>query len=173
MRQQAARAEADLRSGQFEATIDYGNNTRSTVRVRFDYGDGQRARRLHIATTAENAGGSRATEYLLIGDRSWQRQGAGGWAPANLQDGMWEQVQVLLPRVGAAGDVALVDAAGADGAVLRWHDAASNADSTLEIDLATGTPRQLRQAQRANRVVLAVAYREWNSPVDIAAPGGQ
>lgn len=160
MRQQAARAEADLRSGQFEATIDYGNNTRSTVRVRFDYGDGQRARRLHIATTAENAGGSRATEYLLIGDRSWQRQGAGGWAPANLQDGMWEQVQVLLPRVGAAGDVALVDAA-------------SNADSTLEVDLATGTPRQLRQAQRANRVVLAVAYREWNSPVDIAAPGGQ
>jgi hypothetical protein len=166
MRRHVAVAEGGLRAGQFEATIDDGG-ARSSVQVRFARADDQHPARLHITTTATDGRGA-PVELVLIGDRSWQRQPDGRWISVAAQGGEWEQVDALLPRVAAAPDPATEDRGAVT--ILRWYDAGRNADVTLEVETATGTPRQLQQVTRGSGPTIRVAYTGWNRPVDIAPP---
>lgn len=166
--QQVADAEATLRTGQFEVLVNYGSTNRSSVQVRFDFGDRTRAPRLHLVTTYHAATASQIAEYIVIGDRVWQRQPNGQWVATANQDGFWEQVQAYLPQVRSSSNV-VVDSSG-NTMVLNWYDAGRNADLTLDIDPNTGVPRQLRQVTRATDLTLKVTYAGWNTPVDIVAP---
>ena len=161
-------AEAALRSGEFDATIEYGDGSRSVVRVRFDLGNGQQPRRLHIASTSQSTTGSTVFEQIAIGEQTWQRQADGSWTPAPTQDGMWEQIQAYLPNSRTIANATLTG----DGRVasVSYRDEALNADTILTVDPATGTPLQLRQQIAAGGPAIAVVYHAWNVPVAIQAP---
>jgi hypothetical protein len=166
LREQAARAEAALRTGELEATIEYGNGARAALVLRFDLRD-ERAPRLHLTTSGGEAG-AQPLEVVLIGDRAWQRQPGGHWAPTAAREGLLDQLQALLPHAASAANAEAVPAA--DGAALRWDDAARNAEVTLQVDPAAGVPRQLRLVGRPSGARVTVIYRGWNTPVDIAPP---
>ncbi|MGH2354202.1 MAG: hypothetical protein ACRDJN_21565, partial [Chloroflexota bacterium] len=166
--QRVAAAEAALRSGQIEATIGYGEATQSSALVVFDLGDDARVPRLHITTTYAGAAGARTTERITVGDRTWERQSGGPWVAAPTRESVWHQVQVYLPRIDSAPSVDT--ASGPEGTVLRWYIPGYNAEMTLQVDPATGVPRQLRQVTRSTGSVLAVTYSGWNLPVEIAPP---
>jgi hypothetical protein len=164
-----AAAEATLRTGELEATIDYGGGSRAAARVRFDLGDAQHVPRLHMITTYQSATGRQTSERITIGDQSWQRQPDGQWMTVVEQEGAWGQVQNFLPH---AAPVTNAEIASHDPTILYWYDSGLDADITLRIDPSTGAPHELRQVPRHRGVGLSVTYSGWNNPVDIAPPVG-
>jgi hypothetical protein len=167
---QVADAEAALRSGHFEATLDYGGGSRSSAAVRFDLGDEQQMPRLHLTTTYEGAEEVQTTERITIGDTTWERQLDGSWTRVAAQTVVWDQVQPFLPHAAAAANPRLEQ--DGDRAVLHWEDAGRNADVTLVVDPATGMPRELRRVTRETGEVLTVTYTGWNTQVEITPPEG-
>jgi hypothetical protein len=168
--QQVAAAEAALRTGQLEATIDYGNGTRSAAQVRFDLGDTGRVPRLHIITTYQSATGTQTLERITIGDKAWQRQPNGPWTAIAEQEGAWGQVQTFLPHAASVSNPESVS--GTNPVVLRWYGADRDTEVTLSVDPATGVPRELRQVGRTTGQVLTVTYSGWNTAVEITPPQG-
>ena len=166
--QQVAAAEAALRTGQFEAAIDYGNQNRSSAHLRFDLGDDRRAPRLHIVSQYQSASSAHIIERITIGDRSWQREIDGRWTARPAAEGVWDQVVPFLPHAGSVTSAAI--AGSGNPLVLRWYDAGRDADITLVVDLASGIPLELRQTSRTTGLVLSVNYRGWNTPVEITPP---
>jgi hypothetical protein len=161
-------AEAALRSGEFDATIEYAGGSRSVVRVRFDFGSGQEPRRLHIASTSQSATGSATFEQIAIGEQAWQRQADGSWALAPTQDGMWDQIQAYLPNSRAIANATL--ALEGKEATLSYRIAAGRAEAVLIADPTTGTPLRLRQQSADDGTTITVVYRGWNVPTSIEAP---
>lgn len=168
MRQQVVGAQGALRTGQFAATIDYGNGTQVSAEVRFDLGDERHAPGLHLITTYQGLSSTRTWESITIGDRSWQRQSGGHWTATPAQGKVRNQVQVFLSHADAAPTPA-IDRSG-DVTVLHWYDADRDTDVTLQVDPLTGTPQQLHQLTRATGLVLAVTYHGWNTAVQISPP---
>jgi uncharacterized protein len=164
---QIAEAEAALRMGQLEATITYGSGQSSAAQVRFDLGDEQRVPRFQITTSYTSTDGVQSTERITIGDQAWERQQDGQWTVLSARESALKQLQVFLPRTDSISDSTNVTVEGMY--VLRWYDAARDADVTLRVDTA-GIPQQLRRVSRANGLVLTVTYSGWNSEVDIAPP---
>jgi hypothetical protein len=167
--QRVATAEAALRTGQFEATIDYGGGNRAAARVRFDLGDVQHVPRLHMITTYQSATSSQTSERITIGDQSWQSQPDGQWMTMVEQEGAWGQVQNFLPHAALVANAEIVSH---DPTILHWYDSGRDADITLQIDSSTGAPYELRQVPRHKGASLSVTYSGWNKPVDIAPPVG-
>lgn len=167
---QVAAAEAALRTGQLEGTIDYGNGTRSSAQVRFDLGADGGVPRLHIVTTYQSASGTQTVERITIGDKAWQRQPGGEWTTIAEQEGAWGQVQTFLPHAASITSAETDSSTGP--ALLHWYDAVHDADMTLQVDLATGVPRELRQVTRGTGLALTVIYSGWNTPVEINPPAG-
>ncbi len=163
-----AAVEVQLQSGQFEATLDYGNGTRSSSRSSFDLGDGRREPRIHITTIYTNADTIQNVEQILIGERAWIRQADGAWVPMAEQEGMWGQLQSYLPHVLSASDNQITS--DENGLVLRWFDRFADAYVTLEVNPSTGTPRQLQRVSRTSGQALTVVYTSWNTPVEITPP---
>lgn len=168
---EVAAAEVKLQSGQFDAVLDYGNGVRSASHASFDLGDGQREPRIHLTTTYTNADTIQNSEQILIGERAWHREANGRWVPLAEQEGMWGQLQSFLPHVLAATNPEITR--GEQAMTLRWYDARDDADVTLEVDPATGTPRRLQRTNRTNSQTLTVIYSGWNTPVEIEAPSEQ
>jgi hypothetical protein len=161
-------AEGALRSGQFEAVLDYGNGVRTTATVAFDYGDVTHPQRLHIKTVYTSPTGSQTSERIIVGDRAWDRQPDGRWVATPEQEGVWGRLQPFLPQADQAPTPNLRNEAG--GASLHWTTAGQ--DITVLLDLASGIPRELRQANQATGAMLVVTYRGWNTQVDITPPAG-
>jgi hypothetical protein len=166
-----AAVEVRLQSGQFEATLNYGNGTRSSSRSSFDLGDGRREPRIHITTIYTNADTIQNVEQILIGERAWLRQADGGWVLMAEQEGMWGQLQSYMPHVLSASDSQITS--DENGLVLRWFDRFADAYVTLEVNPTTGTPRRLQRVSRISGQALTVVYTSWNTPVEITAPPEQ
>ncbi len=167
---QVAEAEETLRTGQFEAAIDYGNGNRSSARMRFDFGDAQQSPRVHITTTYESAEGTQTVERITVGATTWERQPDGSWTTVSAQAVVWDQVQMFLPHAAAASDAEIVR--GANTVELHWDDAGRDAEVTLLVDPDTGTPQEMRRLSRATGLALTVTYSGWNTPVEIRPPDG-
>jgi membrane protease YdiL (CAAX protease family) len=163
-----AAAEATLQTGQFEATIDYGNGNRSSARVRFDLGNQQRVPRFQITSMYTGTAGIQTTERITIGDQSWQRELDGDWSARPASEAVLDQVRVFLPH---ADSIANPEGDGSlQPAVLSWYDAGGDVDVTVVADRASGVPRELRQVARTTNTVLTVTYFAWNTPVEITPP---
>ncbi|MFN8458077.1 MAG: hypothetical protein U0401_26070 [Anaerolineae bacterium] len=177
-RQQIAKAEAGLRSGQFEAVLDFGDGTRSTARVLFDLGSAEDTPRFHLVSTYQNSATSAQTyERITIGKQTWDRQADNSWIESLAQAGVREQVQDFLPQVGLVAAPQLKNTLSRP--ILRWRDAGAGTDVILHFDPTTGTPQQLRQLTLATKATLTINYVSWNAksieikspltPIDLAA----
>jgi hypothetical protein len=161
-------AEKGLRTGRFEATIDYGGGHQATVQIRFDLGDTQAPPRLHIVSTFHAGTGSQTSEHVAIGAQTWQKTPDGRWEAASTGEGVWERVGFYLPN---AHTITRATASGSgDHTALHYHDTVLSAEAHLTVDRATGRPLQLRREVRSTGVVTTVDYREWNTAVVIAPP---
>ena len=163
--QRVVKAEAELRTGEFEILAEYGPGSRSLTKVRFDLGDAQHPPRLHSIITYHGVTGSRIVERIMIGDQSWQRGADGRWTAVPTGGSMQEQVHAFLPGAGVVAD--LVPESTGTTVVLHWYDSSRDADVTLSVDPATGLPRQVRRVLRATGLVVTVTYSAWNTPADI------
>jgi len=162
-----AAAEAALRSGQFEALIDYNAQSHSTALVRFDLGDDRQAPRFQITSVYTGTGGAQTVERIAIGERAWNRQ-ARGWLVGPAREGIADQIRVFLPQAQPVAQVEVVHTG--DATTLRWYDQSRDADVTLVVDTASAVPRQLRTVARASGTVFVVIYRAWNVAVEIRPP---
>lgn len=162
---QVTAAESALHTGEFTATLDYGDGVRSSTHMRFDRGDGHRAPRFSITSIYEGSGEKQTIERITIGGQSWQRQPDGRWASRPAREGMEDLLNVLLPRADTITNAEAVREA--DRVMLRWHNASQNTDTTLVVDPTTGIPRELHQLTRTTGEVLTVTYGGWNTPVEI------
>jgi hypothetical protein len=164
-----AAAEAALRTGQFDVSMDSGGGSRSTSRVWFDLGDSSHDSRFRIVTAYEGrVPAGAALERVLVGNRAWQRGPNGKWALVPGQEAAREQLQAYLPHATAAPDPRIGSAG--ESSTLTWYDAPRNIDVTLQVDPATGVPRQMKQVTRKTGSTLIVNYTGWNTPVEIVPP---
>lgn len=168
VRQQVGSAVAALRTGQLEATIDYGNGPRAIVQVRFDSGVTEPGPRLLLNTFYRGITGGQEFERLTIGSLAWERRPSEDWVPAASRDGVWEQVLAYLPQLDTA--VGMTASLAGDTIELRYYDPERDADTILVIDRISGTPRAMRQEIRASGIVIQVAYQGWNTSVRIPPP---
>jgi hypothetical protein len=167
---QIVAAEAGLHTGQFEASIDNGDGTGSSARVRFDLGHTTGVPRFHITSTYTGTKGAQTVERITIGDQSWERQPGGRWAARPAHEGVVDQVVVFLPRAESIVDAEITSKSGMN--VLRWYDAGRDVEVTLVVDPVTGVPRELRQVVGANGMILTVTYSGWNTALEITPPEG-
>ena len=166
---QLQRAESQLRSGELDAAIDYADGNSSVVKLRFDLGDQQgpsrTAPRLQTVATYHSADADRTVERVTWADRSWQRQEDQPWTPLTEKEGVWGQLQPYLPHAAAVANPTASEAG--EAMELRWFEPARSADVGVQMDPTTGIPRSLRRVPRGGGPVFTVAYRGWNTPVDI------
>jgi hypothetical protein len=166
-------AQPELRTGQIEAALDDQSGDRMSIHIRFDLGDQQHAPRLQSTSTYTSAAGIRADEWILIGERAWQRQIGGGWTASPRKKDILEQIRAFLPPLTTAQNLVLEDSDDESTTTLYWYDADTNAAITLQLDAATGTPRTLRMATHGSGALLVVTYRSWNTPVEIDMPAAE
>jgi uncharacterized membrane protein len=164
----AQSAEADLRTGELEAAIDYGDGTRSTVRIRFDLGDQRVSPRLHSVSIFQGRTGTQTVEQIAIGNLTWRKQGSGPWQVAASQEGLWEQFRGYLPHTTSATMATVAQEA--DGTTLRYVDSSASGNAQLVLDPTSGRPFALRRTIPANGLALIVTYAGLNTPITIAPP---
>jgi hypothetical protein len=168
LRRRAADAEATLRSGIFEAIVDYGGGARAEATLRFDLGDAQRSPRLHLMTTYRGMVGSRAIEQVTFGRQAWRRRDGGQWEAMPAPAAVYDDVLAYLPHL-AIADAVRARPGGAGRVELTWRDPIREAEVTLAVDGATGAPLALSQAAGGGPAQ-TVTYRAWNAPVEIEPP---
>jgi hypothetical protein len=167
---QVIQAEAALRTGEFEATMDYGAGAGSAAKLSFDLGGQDQLPRLHMTSIYKSATGTQTVELITIGDQSWQRRAEEPWAAVTEQQGVWEQVQAFLIRAASIEPPEMIS--GTNPVELRWYKADTDTDVTLIVDPSTGVPSQLQQVSRKRGETTVVTYQSWNTPVEITAPAG-
>jgi len=164
-----ASAEAALRTGQFDATIDSPGGSRTTAQVWFDVGDLEHPSRFHIKTTYKGSSPTpTVVERILIGNRAWQREQSGKWTAIPEQEGALGQLPAYLPRIASAPGPGVETSD--DVTTINWYDEARDVEVTLQVDTSTGVPRQMQQVTRKNGSKLVVVYTGWNTPVEIVPP---
>lgn len=164
----AVQTEAGLKSGEFEVTIDYSDGNRSSVIMRFDLGDAQRLRHIHLASSARGPAGAQTFELLVVGNQAWQRQASGRWVRGSSVDGIGEQMRAYLPNLAAATGVT---AEYSDNVTaLRWYEPSRMADMLLRVDSTTGGFLTFEETSRNNGTRVRVVYRDWNKPVPLPSP---
>lgn len=161
---QVRTAQADVRRGTVETTVDYGGGITAVSTATFDRGDGQQPPRLLLSTTYKGATGSRIVRRLTIGSQTWQR-GDATWVRQATADDIQAQVAEVLPQLGA--NTIAVTFMPARVATLRWYEATRDADVALQVDAATGVPQEERRTIRSGGPTLVVRYVNWDGPVDI------
>jgi len=166
--QQAREREASLRSGELEATTDYGNGTRSVVQMRFDLGDSGHPQGLYSVSTYVGNTGTRRTERIILGDRGWERAQGGMWSPLATVGSVRDEVMPFLPRLNPVQIPTTTDVQ--TGAELNWSDTPQGLFKSLQIDPRTGIPQRLRAVAMGNQVTTTVTYLGWNTPVAIDSP---
>ena len=168
--QQVAAVMDALQRGQIDATIQYPQETgaRSQAQLRFEFGKTAADQRLQIVTTYQSDEGPQTSEQIMIGDTTWSRQSTGEWTKAAAQTTIHHQVQPYLPDVSSVTNPTVIS--NSNTVVLRWYDAARDAEVTLTVDPTTGMPQQMRQLTRATGSVLTVNYSGWDEAVDITSP---
>lgn len=160
--------EASLRSGIFDAVVDYSDGTQATAHFIFDMGDATLPPSLYSKTVYNSAQGTQVLERISIGEQAWERRGDGEWAAAQELEGVWGRIQPYLPQAANAVRPEFVEAEG--GPTLHWSDAAR--DVTVLLDLESGIPREERVLSEPSGSTLVVTYQGWNIPVEISAPVG-
>jgi hypothetical protein len=160
----------NLKSGQIETAMSLDGKAQSTSRLEFDLGDGSRPARMHMSSVYSGANGPQTAERIVVGDRSWERQGNGPWRAGQAGTSVWHQVHTFLPRSEPLPDAEVQ--ASADGATLRWQEPGYGADVTLLVDTASAQPRTMERLSGATGGLLQVTYQGWNTPVEIAPPAG-
>lgn len=158
--------EEGLRSGSFEALLEIGGVRQSATRLLVDRGNQLEPGRLQIMTVVP--GGEQSREQIAIGGQWWERTGTGPWQVRRSTEEIQAYLHSYLPNLASATQIEVERAVAT--ATLRWYDTSQDADVVLTIDLATGTPRQLRRATRTTQTLLTVTYLNWNEPVVIRAP---
>jgi hypothetical protein len=170
--QRVRTALADLRTGELQATSDYGDGTQAVVTMQFRLPDTNSPNRpqpaVYSQTTYTSPHGSQRTEHLSVGEQSWERDSADEpWRPVPEQEGAYAQVAAFLPQLPAPEDPTLVP--DQPGSELRWLDRARDADVTLRVGEG-GVPELFRRTARNGTAVLTVTYSQWNTPVSIPDP---
>ncbi|MEO7910306.1 MAG: hypothetical protein ABIV47_11715 [Roseiflexaceae bacterium] len=166
--QQVRATMAGQRSGQIEASIDYGNGNRSLASVVFDLGTDLIPSRFAITTTYESAAGRQTAQRTTIGERTWQRQADAAWSAQQAEESASGELQAFLPAFDSIKNPELGE--DQEGLLaLQWL-ATNGADTTLLIDSDTNIPRQMRQLDRDTGTLFTVMYGGWNAPVEINPP---
>lgn len=163
-------AEETLRSGEIEATIDYGNDTRTSSRVEFDLGGPDQPPSIHITVTYESPTSSRSMEYIMIGTDSWEREGNGQWTVSPPHEAVWGQIQTYLPRAATTSQPA--ETGDTESGEIRWYDPVRDEDVVVSINQQMNVPFGMFRTSRATGTTLAVTYAGWNTVVDITPPDG-
>lgn len=166
--QQLIAAETSLRSGELEAVIDYGNDSRSVAQVRFDLGTAQILPRLDFKTAYQGSSSTQTIEEITIGDHAWERHGEQSWTSVPAREGMWDQIRFFLP--GAEYGSTPSYGKQPDQTELRWYDATRDADVRVIVDPKTAVPLVLERQTRGTGLTLTVTYKGWNTPVEILPP---
>jgi hypothetical protein len=166
--QRVANAEAALRSGEFQSSLQYSSGTRSLSSIIFDLGDASHPPRLHLATSYQSGNQIQTIERIAIGERGWQRKADGTWTEIAETEGAWGQIQAFLPHAASASNAEIVQPG--SPTILHWYDPNRSTDITLKVDPITGTPQELRQLMRTTNSILVVGFNGWNTPVEIAPP---
>jgi hypothetical protein len=170
--QRVATAEEHLRSGEFDVMGEIGPNARSSARVRFTYGDEQRAPTAHITTTyGSSTADTQSTEYLQVGGQAWERRDGQDWTSVSLEAGPEHHLASYLPHIETAADPTTTITG--DRATLSWYDTARDTDVMLVVDAVTGTPLEMRRVGRSTGLIVTVAYRGWNTSVVVTPPDNQ
>ncbi len=165
---QLAQAEAELRSGVFQATITPAKGTATETSIRFDLGSPSRVPVMELTTTSEGDGGQETVKTIRIGSRAWVQQGNSDWQLRASRESVADQVQAFLPQAEAA--VAPVSISDTDTLQLRWQDVTGNSTVVVEVDRDTGVPQSMRRENTATGEVLMVVYEGWNAPVEVLPP---
>jgi ABC-type multidrug transport system fused ATPase/permease subunit len=160
-----AQFESEAKSGEFDASLDLGAGSRSTVSVRFDLND---VLRLHVVTIYTGTTSTQTTEQITVGDRQWRRQKGGSWTEMPTGEDIWHTIRPLFPQAASASNVTTI--IGSSYNTLRWYDVRRAGDITLVVDQATGAPRELLISPRSTGTTLLVTYRKWNTPLEIVPP---
>jgi hypothetical protein len=160
-------AEEQVQSGHLEATVESEHANDSSSSITFDLGGATRSPRMHFVSSYRSEAGQRITELIMIGDTSWERIDGREWVEVAAREGVWGQVQGFLPGVAAFAETGQIRV---EDNRLTWSDTVRDIDVTLQVDVATGVPQQLRRASRSTNSVVTVTYSGWNAPVDIQAP---
>lgn len=171
IRQKLGEAESTLRTGEFEAQIDFSNGDNALTALRFNLNGGPEQARYYIKTASRNGDNQTVVEQLFIGPRIWQRQAESEWVEVTAPGATINHLSAFLPDLRSLPPFEV--AADAELMALRWFDSAGDTDVTLLIDPATITPRELRRVHRQSGMTITVRYIGWNTPADITVPGGQ
>jgi hypothetical protein len=171
IRQKLGEIESTLRTGEFEAQINFSNGENALTAFRFDLSEGQEQARYHIKTTNRSGDNQTIVEQLFIGPRIWQRQAESEWVEVSAPGAAISHLPAFLPDMHTLP--AFEVAADAELMALRWYDSAGDSDVTLLLDPATSTPRELRRVHRQGGMTITVRYIGWNTPVAITVPGGR
>ena len=170
-RGQLDRVMTTLQTGQFDMVIAYANGTSVTEHLSFDLGQPGQESRWQSSTRYRGITGIRANEQLVAGTRSWARQADGPWAPAPVPVDLRARIGTLLPALSGTDEPTITAVGGL--ATLRWYDPARATDIELQVDIATGTPKRLRERERTSGTERTVTYTAWNGAVAITPPGVQ
>jgi hypothetical protein len=156
-----------MRTGQLNASLDYGKGNRSSASVTFDLGDGAAPAGIHINTTYAGASGRQTSERVTIADRTWQRLADSGWIDQPAVESVRGELRAFLPALDSAVNVVATD----ETELLALHWLGANGDDiTLLIEPDSNLPRQLRQLSGATGTLFTVEYQSWNTPVEIDPP---
>ncbi|HVG99010.1 MAG TPA: hypothetical protein VNK05_19025, partial [Chloroflexota bacterium] len=159
---------ANLKSGRIETSMSLDGRAQSTARLEFDLGDGTRPARMRMASVYSGANGPQTAERIIVGDRTWERQGTGPWRAGPAASSVWHQVHTFLPRSEPLPEADVQTTP--QGATLRWQEPGYDADVTLEVDPASAQPLTMERQTGATGGRLQVTYSGWNTPVEISPP---
>ena len=165
--QRVAGVEATVRTGQIDVVADYGDGRRVLYNSRFDLGPAGGSQNLAFKSVYEGQTGSRIAERVTIGERTWDREDNGGWLLKPALDKPREQIEPLLPRVGAIAGPVVSDS---NAGTLRWYDPRRDADFFLQVDPVSGIPQQLVWKSRSTSMIVTIQYGNWNGPIEIMPP---
>jgi hypothetical protein len=165
---QLAQAEADLRSGEFKATILPSKGKPSLVTVRFDLGGPNRVPVMELTTTYAADNGQVDVTKIQIGQRAWLRQLNGRWRVGSSPETVRDQLQVFLPHAEMAAEPAYIT----DTTTLQieWQDVGGDSNVVADVAPDTGVPSKLQRENLATGELVIVSYDRWNSPVDVLPP---
>lgn len=156
-----------MRTGQLDASLDYGKGNRSSASVTFDLGDGAAPAGIHIRTTYAGPSGRQTSERITIGDRTWQRQADSAWVDQPAVESVRGELRAFLPALDSPVNVEATD----EIELLALHWSGANGDDvTLLIEPDSNLPRQLRQLSGATGTLFTVDYQSWNTPAEIVPP---
>ena len=156
-----------LQWGTFEVIVSNPAGVQTVTVLRFHLGSDIDPPRLHTVTGPSGGASGATSERIVIGSRSWFREGKDPWSAEPYDGSVWGQVSVLLPDIRSATSVSTSESARIH---LFWHDAERLANIELELDRAAGTLLSLQRDSKRTGLNVTIRYLEWNVEPDISLP---